>query len=40
MVRDYIDIFLSTKILTQVDKNVVLQVNFVSVAKKIEEELK
>ncbi len=40
MVRDDRDLFSSTKILTQVNKNAVLQVNFVSDAKKIREELK
>lgn len=40
IVRDDIDMFLFTKILTQVDKNAVLQVKSVSSAKKIEKELK
>lgn len=40
MVRDDINIFLSIKILTQVDKNAILQLNFVSDAKKIEGKLK
>ena len=40
MVRNDIDLFSSTKILTQTDKNAALQVNSVSDAKKIKEELK
>ncbi len=40
MVRDDIDLFSSTEILTQADKNTALQVNSVSSAKKIREELK
>ncbi len=40
MVRDDIDLFSSTEILTQVDENAALQVNSVSGAKKIREELK
>ncbi len=40
MVRDDINLFSSTKILTQVDENAALQVNSVSGAKKIREELK
>ncbi len=40
MVRDDIDLLSSTEILTQVDKNIALQVNSVSDAKKIKEELK
>ncbi len=40
MVRDDIDLFSSTKILTQVDENAALQVNSVSGAKKIRKELK
>ncbi len=40
MVRDDIDLFSSTEILTQADKNAALQVNSVSGAKKIRKELK
>ena len=40
IVRDDIDIFSSTKILTQTNKNAVLQVNSVSDRKKIRGELK
>ncbi len=40
MVRDDIDLFSSTKILTQANKNAALQVNSMSGAKKIREELK
>lgn len=40
IVRDDIDMFLFTKILTEVDKNAILQVKLVSSAKKIEKELK
>lgn len=40
MVRDDIDMFSSTETLTQADKIAVLQVNSVSGAKKITEELK
>lgn len=40
IVRDNINIFSSTKILTQSEKNVVLQINSMSNAKKIWEELK
>ncbi len=40
MVRDDIDLFSSTKILTQVDKNSTLQVNSMNGAKKIREELR
>ncbi len=40
MVKDDINLFSSTKILTQADENVALQVNSVSSAKKIREELK
>ncbi len=39
MVRDDIDLLSSTEMLTQVDKNAALQVNSVSNAKKIREEL-
>ena len=40
MVRDNIDMFFSTKIVTQANENAILQVNFVSSAKKIKKELK
>lgn len=40
IIRDDIDMFLSTEILTQVDKNTVLQVNSISGTMKIEEELR
>ncbi len=40
MVKDDIDLFSSTKILTQADENAALQVNSVSDAKNIREELK
>ena len=40
MVKDDIDMFSSTEILTEADKNAALQVNSVSDAKKITEELK
>ncbi len=40
MVRDNIDLFSSNEILTSADENVALQVNFMSGAKKIREELK
>ena len=40
MVRDDINIFSFTKILTQADKNAILQVNSISDVKKIREELK
>lgn len=39
MISDDINMFLSTKILTWIDKNAVLQVNSMNSAKKIEEEL-
>ena len=39
-IRDDIDIFSSTKTLTEVDKNTALQVNSVSDAKSIMEDLK
>ena len=40
MVRDNIDMFFSTEILTDANKNAGLQVNFVSGTKSITEELK
>lgn len=40
IIKNDIDIFLSTKILTQANKNAVLQVNSMSDAKKIREDLK
>ena len=40
MVRDDIDMFSSTKILTEVDKNAALQVNSLSGVKSISEDLK
>ncbi len=40
MIRDDTDLFSSTKILTQADENAALQVNCVSDAKKIKEDLK
>ncbi len=40
MVRDDIDLFSSTEILIQVDKNTALQVNSMSGIKKIKEKLK
>ncbi len=40
MIRDGIDLFSSSKILTQTDKNTALQVNSVSSEKKIRKELK
>lgn len=40
MVKDDIDMFSSTKKLTQVNKNAMLQINSVSDAKKIGKELK
>ncbi len=40
MVRDNIDLISSTEILTQVDKNIALQVSSMSGVKKIREELK
>lgn len=40
MVRDDIDMFSSTETLTEADKNAALQVNSVSGAKKITEDLK
>lgn len=39
IIRDDLDIFSSTKILTQIDKNAVLQINLVNDAKKLREEL-
>ena len=39
IVKDEIDIFLSTKILTQVNKNFILQINSVNNTKKIKEDL-
>lgn len=40
IVRDDIDLFLSTKVLTQANKNAILQVNSVSDIKKIKKDLK
>ncbi len=40
MVKDDIDLFSSTKVLTQANKNAALQINSVSDTKKIKEELK
>lgn len=40
MIRDDIDMFLSTELLLQANKNTILQVNLVSNTKKIGKELK
>ena len=40
IVRDDIDLFLSTKLLIQANKNVVLQVNSMNSAKEIKKDLK
>lgn len=40
IVRNNIDIFFSSKILIKINKNAILQVNFVSTVKKITKDLK